>query len=215
MTTNYSQASQDLFVLEILKGKKNGHFLEIGSNHPVIDNNTYLLENNFGWRGIMVECDDSFRELYTLYRKHSYHYIEDASKMNYYEALKNNLLPKNMDYLQIDLHVNNKSTLDTLTLLDNTVFDEYKFATVTFEHDIYTGDFFDTRKISREIFSKRGYVLLFPDIKIDLFDKECEFEDWYVHPDLVDPSIVEKFKLSDSMNHKNVLGYIRTKQWLL
>ena len=59
-----------------------------------------------------------------------------------------------MDYLQIDLDVNNKSTLDTLMLLDQTVFDKYKFSTVTFENDIYTGDYFNTRELSREIFKK-------------------------------------------------------------
>ena len=31
---NYSQAYQDLFVLSMLNGKKNGKYVEIGSNDP-------------------------------------------------------------------------------------------------------------------------------------------------------------------------------------
>ena len=40
------QAQQDKFVLNVLNEKKNGYFLEIGSNHPININNTYLLEKN-------------------------------------------------------------------------------------------------------------------------------------------------------------------------
>ena len=44
---NHSQAYQDLFVLTMLSGKKNGRYLEIGGNHPSEFNNTYLLETEF------------------------------------------------------------------------------------------------------------------------------------------------------------------------
>jgi hypothetical protein len=115
-----------------------------------------------------------------------------------------------MQYLQIDLDVNNRSTLDTFLLLDNTVFDKYKFATVTFEHDIYTGDFFDTRRISRDIFAKRGYVLLFPDVKVFFENKYCEFEDWYVHPDLVNQEIIDKLKTTESLASEDIIKKLET-----
>ena len=41
------QAEQDKFVLNMLKNKKNGFFLEIGSNHPININNSYILEKNY------------------------------------------------------------------------------------------------------------------------------------------------------------------------
>ena len=41
------QAEQDKYVLNVLKHKKNGYFLEIGSNHPININNTYVLETQF------------------------------------------------------------------------------------------------------------------------------------------------------------------------
>jgi hypothetical protein len=62
--STYSQAAQDLFVETVLKGKLNGYFLEIGSNHPSIHNNTYLLEKKYNWKGLMVEYDKTFEPLY-------------------------------------------------------------------------------------------------------------------------------------------------------
>ena len=44
---NYSRHFQDMFVLSLLNGKKNGTFIEVGSGHPKLFNNTYLLEKEF------------------------------------------------------------------------------------------------------------------------------------------------------------------------
>jgi hypothetical protein len=109
--------------------------------------------------------------------------------------MDNNNFPVNMDYLQIDLDVNNSSTINTLKLLDNTVFDKFKFASVTFEHDIYTGNYFNTQEISRKIFTDRGYVLLFPNVSVFYNNQNCEYEDWYVHPDLVDIDYIRNFNI--------------------
>ena len=38
------QIAQDYFVMKVLKEKRNGTFVEIGSNHPTCINNTYILE---------------------------------------------------------------------------------------------------------------------------------------------------------------------------
>jgi len=79
----YGQAEQDKFVLNILKNKQNGYFLEIGSNHPVNINNSYLLETQYNWKGIMVEYNSSFLPLYKQYRPNSIHIINDATKVDY------------------------------------------------------------------------------------------------------------------------------------
>ena len=101
--------------------------------------------------------------------------------------------------MQIDLDVNNRSTLDTFLLLNDTVFNKYKFATITFEHDIYTGNFFNTQSISREILQNRGYVLVFPDVSVFWEGGYKPFEDWYVHPDLVDMNYVNSIKSDISL----------------
>jgi hypothetical protein len=169
----------------MLKYKTNGFFLEIGSNNPITHNNTFLAESKYGWKGIMVEYDKSFAPEYKKHRPNSIHILQDATTTDYRALLDANQFPKNMDYLQIDLDVNNRSTLNTLELLNNTVFDKYTFATVTFEHDIYTGNYFDTHAISRQIFRDRGYKLVAPDVSVFWEGALKPFEDWYVHPSLV------------------------------
>ena len=72
---SYSQAAQDLFVEAATNRKKNGYFIEIGSNHPEIHNNTYLLEKIYNWRGLMIEYDKSFASLYEAQRPNSIYII--------------------------------------------------------------------------------------------------------------------------------------------
>lgn len=202
------QAFQDLFALKIANNKKNGYFIEIGSSCPIDGNNTYILENQFDWKGLMVEHDSNYLESYKIHRPNSIHLMQNAVDIDYTTILKNNNFPNNIDYLQIDLEVENRSTLDLLKKFDSTVFNEYKFAAITFEHDIYRGDFYDTRIISREIFKKRGYVLVFPDV---IFNESIHgaFEDWWVHPDLCNMDYVNTIKTEKSLPHneiKNILN---------
>jgi len=155
------QAQQDKFVLNILKNKKKGFFLEIGSNHPIKINNSYILENNYEWNGIMIEYSKKWLIYYKKYRPNSIHIINDATKIDYKKLFETNNVPLNIDYLQIDLEVKNGSTLNTLKKLNLEVMDKHKFATITFEHDIYHTNYLNTRLESRKIFEDRGYVRVF------------------------------------------------------
>ncbi len=108
------QAGQDYFVLTMTKFKKNGTFLEIGSNDPIKINNTYTLEKNYNWRGVLVEYDPSYLPSYIEHRPNSIPMIQDATTIDYKSILENHDFPKEMDYLQIDLEVENRSTLTVL-----------------------------------------------------------------------------------------------------
>jgi hypothetical protein len=164
-----------------------------------------MLEKHFNWKGLMVEYDPSFEQLYKDLRPNSIYVIGDARFVDYKGILDTHGFPSNIDYLQIDLDVDNKSTLDTLILLETTCFDKYKFATITFEHDIYRGDYFNTRELSREIFKKRGYEMVFPDVEVFVEGKYRPFEDWYVHPDLVDMDYVNKIRSSVGLKTDDIL----------
>lgn len=50
-----SQVRQDVMALVLAGFKKNGFFVEIGAGNGYDGSNTYLLENNYGWRGILSE----------------------------------------------------------------------------------------------------------------------------------------------------------------
>ena len=59
-----SQILQDIFVLAVLGSKKNGYFIEAGASDGLECSNTYLLEKNFGWKGLLVEPSrESFRHI--------------------------------------------------------------------------------------------------------------------------------------------------------
>lgn len=50
-----AQLLQDLFVLSTFNYKSNGYFVEFGATDGVTLSNTFLLESNFNWKGILAE----------------------------------------------------------------------------------------------------------------------------------------------------------------
>ena len=50
-----AQLWQDLFVLHELGMKRDGYFVEFGATNGVSLSNTFLLEKQFGWKGILAE----------------------------------------------------------------------------------------------------------------------------------------------------------------
>lgn len=50
-----AQLRQDLFVLSELNFKRNGYFVEFGATNGMALSNTYMLEKEFGWTGILAE----------------------------------------------------------------------------------------------------------------------------------------------------------------
>jgi len=199
-----SQAGQDIFVLNVLKNKQNGIFLEIGSGDPEYTSNTYILDKLYNWTGIMVEHSYNFLPLYKLVRPKSLHIMEDATTVNFKNEFEMLEFPNIIDYLQIDLDVDNRSTLTVLENLDRDIMDNYKFRVVTFEHDIYRGDYFNTRTISRNIFEKRGYVRVFSDVK----QLNSPFEDWYVYPDCVDMNYINNIRTDESIEGLDIIKRI-------
>lgn len=162
--TSYGQVMQDMFVLTVLEGKRNGSYLEIGSADPIIFNNTYLLEKDFGWRGVSIDIDLKQINKFRLHRSNP-SICADATTFNY------DVLENEYDYLQVDCEPPNVS----YAVLEKTISNK-KFKVITFEHDAYKeGDEF--RKKSRELLSK-DYVLTVADVS---FDKTGFFEDWWVH----------------------------------
>lgn len=196
------QAGQDKFVANMTNFKTNGTFLEIGADHPKNINNTYYLEKALDWKGLMIEIRKDRYQILKNERSKSIPVIADATTIDYKQLFEKYKMPKNIDYLQLDLEATNGSTLRALQKLDQDIMDEYKFATITFEHDIWTGNKHELRRISREIFHKRGYFLVISDIHNS--KPEYVFEDWYIHPDLIDIELAKKIKtINDKFYVKN------------
>jgi hypothetical protein len=175
--TNYAQALQDMFVLAVLDGKENGTYLEIGSNAPIYNNNTYLLEQ-FNWRGVSVELEASYNNEFNLIRKNPA-MTEDATECHYDYLLETYGIGKVVDYLQVDC----EPAEVTFKALQKIPFDKYTFRVITYEHDFYQDPEGKYRELSREYLTNLGYELIIGNVGTDLNNN---FEDWYVHPVHVD-----------------------------
>jgi hypothetical protein len=87
-------------------------------------------------------------------------------------------------------------------------FDEYKFAVITYEHDYYVDVTRSYREKSREFLKNKGYILVVNDLSPDGISN---FEDWWVHPDLIDESILSKMLCVDD-EIKKAKDYILSSQ---
>jgi hypothetical protein len=183
---NYSQVYQDMFILSMTNGKKNGTFLEIGGAEPFKGNNTALLEKDFGWRGVSIEYDEKFIANYRINRTAKLLH-DDALTVDYEKLLKDNFEGNVIDYLQLDI----EPARNTYECMLRVPFNKYKFAVITYEHDYYVDITKSFREKSREFLRSKGYVLVANDISPD---GKSNFEDWWVHPDLVDADILQKMQ---------------------
>jgi len=179
---NYSQAFQDMFVLSMLDGKRNGFYVEVGWDHPSTINNTYLLETEFDWKGISFEIREESVNFYNESRKNKCLCV-DATKVDYSKVFEENNFPNQIDYLQLDIEPAHQ-TLAALKQLD---LKKYRFSAITFETDAYMGNS-NVIDESRSILFDSGYEL----IASNVCNQGNPFEDWYV-----DPSVIpeERWKL--------------------
>ena len=178
---NFSQACQDLFVLAALDGKRNGTYLEIGSAHSFHNSNTALLEKDFDWTGVGIEFKQELADMHKADRKNKCIHA-DALKINYERLLDENFSSDIIDYLQLDIEPS-KNTFEALLLMP---FNKYKFRVITYEHDHYVDITGEYREKSRRYLKNMGYTLVFNDIAPN---EGSNFEDWWVHKDLIDDSV--------------------------
>ena len=169
---NYAQVYQDMFVLWVTEGKREGSYLEIGSSDPFYNSNTALLETKFDWKGISIDINRrdvaNFRE-----KRKNVCLLADATKVNYSQVLED-YLPglRFIDYLQLDCD----PPAVTYQILTHIPFDSYNFGVITFEHDHYLDA--NYRKLSRDFLISKGY---FPLVKNVSFYTGRPFEDWWVN----------------------------------
>jgi hypothetical protein len=188
---NFSQVFQDMFVLAMHNGKEKGYYLEIGAGDPVHINNTYLLETQFNWRGISIEIKDDLVKLFRQKRKNPV-FSRDATQINYLKFLNENNAPHDIDYLQIDCEPPENS----YRILTSLPFDRYRFGVITFEHDNYCDASRRYKQLSRNFLKGLGYVLVFNNISPEIGD-DHDFEDWWAHPEIIDPEILRRMTIVD------------------
>ena len=192
--TFYSQAYQDKFVANMLKFKKDGTCVDIGSYHSVDTSNSFYFQD-LDWFCLSIEIDSSLNDSYSN-RKNGLHLNENALEVNYKEVFEECEFPEIIDYLSLDVDTASSSVLKILP------FDEYKFRIITIEHDAYLhGDKY--RSQQRKVLKDNGYYLLCSNVLVSythsttgerfLTDK-CPFEDWWILPDEFEKSLIESIQ---------------------
>ncbi len=189
LNASYSQVWQDIFVLTILRGKRNGTYLEIGSEDPSYINNTYLLTTQFDWKGVSLDCVEKHQISWAEQRPDSKFILCDALTVDYKPILDENYDgQKVIDFLQCDI----EPSTNTFAALKRLPHDEYRFRVITFETDFYTGGQSPRiREESRRYLTDLGYEMIVGDVIVDGINP---YEDWWVAPELVDMNVANSIK---------------------
>lgn len=170
----YGQLFQDLWVLQMLDGLRNGVYVEIGAHHPTHLSNTKLLEESFGWRGIGVELDKTCWKSCQVRRNQVI--LADATELDYRKALADRKLPLKIDYLSVDC----EPATVTFAALKKALADGVEPAVITFEHESYS-EGTEVREEARAYLGDLGYQLIVGNVGIG----DISFEDWFAHKDRV------------------------------
>ena len=187
---NGSQAGQDLFVIQMLDGKENGSYLEIGCNVPEYTNNTWLLENGFTWRGVSLDILPHAVNQFNAERANPA-VLADACYVDYNDLLNQaDINDEIIDYLSMDCDPPN-ITFQALQQIFNT--SRRRYRVITFEHDSYLAGN-DIRDQSREYLTNHGYELVISNVSVEGYGA---FEDWWVDPNLVDKDIINTLRNND------------------
>lgn len=187
---NYSQVWQDIFALVVNDAKLCGTFIEVGGAQPFVGNNTWLLEEQYGWQGFSIELDEELSAMWNGNRPLTPMFQADAITFDYVSKVDELCLPRHMDYLSFDL----EPPAITLEALKAFPLDKLSFNAVTYEHDAYRqwGPIYE----HREIFAKHGYDLVGENLR----NGGCTMEEWFIHES------VDK-EIRDALRHGNCEAY--------
>ena len=196
-----SQLRQDLFVLSQLNFKRKGYLVEFGATNGVDLSNTYLMEKEFGWTGILAEPARCWHKRLIESR------ISDIEINCVWKDSHSNVTFNEVDvaelstiqtYSDTDLHKERKSgkTYDVKTISLNDLLAKYNapkqidylsidtegsefeilrnfdFGKHSFQVITCEHNFTPMREEIYDLLSKNGYVRK--------YQKLSKFDDWYV-----------------------------------
>ena len=176
----YSQAGQDLFAYELFG--KNGTYIDVGAGEPEKNNNTYLLEVFYNWKGFSVDFGhlDPFekKNLKNRWRECSARknkiYWSDALIFDYKKAIIENNLNYDVDFLSCDIDPQEKTFLALIKIINDGIRPKY----IAFETDNYKEEK-NYSDIAFNFLSQYGYKIAIKDVCSN-YKKNKVFETWFV-----------------------------------
>lgn len=182
----FSVGSQDQFVNFMLEHEINkrekGYFIEIGSSHPVISNNTFYFERYRGFEGWIFQTN------YGHLRKNHFFYMSPNTFQIPYKKLLCNC-PDEVDFLSVNLGNKNARLLQILPA-------RLKFKVITLTCDLEEIETYYLEK-ERLFLEKRGYRCVGKKI-IDVLNTSIDH--WWVHPDYFE--VLDLKRLKDLFLHE-------------
>jgi FkbM family methyltransferase len=197
-----SQIKQDLFVLSELNFKTNGFFVEFGATNGIDLSNTYLLEKEFGWSGILAEPAKYWHSELKRNRTCTINthcvWKNSISSLIFYEADATELSTIN-DYKNSDLNkkdrkngkayrvktislndllksCNAPKTIDYLSIdtegSEYEILSNFDFSKYTFKVITCEHNFTPMRAKIYRVLKKHGYLRVYKNLSL--------FDDWYV-----------------------------------
>lgn len=158
---------QDIYALMVFGKNYKGTYVDIGCRHPVLHNNTFLLEQ-YGWRGFAVDLE-YFSPEWKKYRPNSTYLNLDAFSVNYKNQFNKLKLESPIDFLSIDLEIAG----DRFNILKKVFETGYEFKVITIEHDAYCHPIELEKIPQRKFLTEMGYILV----------RKCEWiEDFWINP---------------------------------
>ena len=173
--TSYSLTGIDLIIKYMLK-KKDGFYIDIGCNHPVFNNNTYLLSKE-GWSGINIDIDKKSIDLFNIFRKKDINLNMAASSsigeldyINYHEKSPINKIKTNNDVLSekkiTSIKKINSKTLNSI--IENSKYKNTKIDFISIDvegHELEVIKGFNLQK-----YKPRVVVIEYLDLKLKKID---------------------------------------------
>ena len=197
----YSQSNQDKWVVEFLKSKKNGYFIDLGAYDGIQTSNTYYMEKNLEWDGLCVEANPSvYQSLIKNRRVKNVNvaltdYVGECFFLNdkisstgtkvpcdtLNNILRNNNCPKNIDYISIDIEGHEYIVLKDFN------FNEWNISLMTIEHNLYC-DGSDRKDKIYDLLTKNNFTRVVEDapcLDNNPLWYNKPYEDWYINNDLL------------------------------
>lgn len=198
--TFYSDDRQDQFCATLLKFKRDGYYLDIGSGASVGSNNSYFFES-LNWKGICIEKNPVFNEGYET--RTCKYYNVDALEVDYEKIFEENEFPTSIDYLSLDIDEQSTEVLKILPL------DKYRFKVITIEHDSHVfGDLY--KKPQSEILLSKNYFLLCEEVLNQSginIGQDHGWESWWIDKEYFDKDIKNLY--SYRLNTEQIIQKIK------
>lgn len=202
LESSKSQLNQDIFVLVNSKFKSDGFFVEFGATDGVTLSNSWLLENDYGWKGILAEPARSWHSELRKNRSASIDtrcvWSKSGELINFLESDVGELSTIS-EFAQSDFHNRDETNtvsydVETVSLMDLLtthsapeyidylsidtegsefeILSNFDFESYKFGFISVEHNFTSNRESILELLNKSGYVRVYEEFS--------SFDDWYV-----------------------------------